>query len=94
MRVSSYTNYPHYQNHQNLSHKSKFSGKKTRIKLPEEFKMKNLNWNTIKENAKKNLPFTLMAIGLVIPVPFASVLGFVIGTIVVKFKSFLKFIKK
>ena len=91
MRVSSYPNYPNYQN---LSHKSTFSGKRTHIKLPEEFKMKNLNWNTIKENAKKNLPFTLMAIGLVIPVPFASIAGFVIGTIIVKFKNFLKILKK
>jgi hypothetical protein len=84
MRVSLNTNIP------TISYKSKISTKKPEVKIPNDFKVKDLSWQTLKQNAKKNLPITLMTVGLLVPIPFASVAGLVIGTAIVKIQKMIK----
>ena len=71
-------------NYQNISYKSKIPGKVKSIKLSKTIKKDNLKQENIKETSKKNLPLTLMGIGLFLPVPFASVAGYVLGCIIAK----------
>ena len=81
MRILSNTNY------QTISYKSKLTSKLPKTPTKEKLVKNNLTWRKFKENAKKNLPLTLMTIGLVIPVPFASVAGLALGTVIVKIQK-------